>query len=451
MGKYDINAAFNEVFAITITELCNELLDEAGQISNRENPDFDLVRSKFSNSRGNGIIQKLQGIGFDIWGIAGEDKREKYDALKVLKLFYYFEKDTLCQRKRHNITTVLANPSVDNLECYRDPLKKIYEAVHSQVADAAHYEKELCAIGQAWRELIADFSTFVYSTNFLTDYDRILATLTQIGTQLTMLDALKNVPSSKCNDGIMRTLLLLLIRYGVLSENTSFVAKQNEVFCLTTPDDDALCRGYFLNRTLLENVRVITWEQIDAIIEELKNLPHDMHLMYIAIYALGPVTGKDFVSAKNKVYRVDSFRYVRKIATWLQNRYEGIDFKQGVPPHVLAGIAQSIYYASKNHEKYTISSYGNYKSRTLMAALKDNGPTDTAAMLDWENRIANRILAVLGKSEIAAYYRSIQQALIAMENVVFAQESLLEIQRLHKILYTKVKIVCNNATEPWTK
>lgn len=447
MGKYDINATFNEVYAVTITELCNELLDEAEQTSNGEKLNFDLVRSKFSNSYGNGIIQKLQGIGFDVWGIAGVDKREKYDAIKVLKLFYYVEKDTLYQRKRSNITTVLANPSLDNLEGYKRPLNKIYEAVYSQIADAAHYEGKLRAIDRAWRELIADFSEFMYSPDFLSNYDRILVALRQIDAQLATLDTFKNVPPSECNDGIMRTLLLFLIRYGVSSENASFAAKQNEAFCLTTPDDSTLSRGYFLNKTLLENVRIITWEQIDAIVEELKNLPHDMYLMYIMIYALGAVTEKDFVSSKNKAYRIDAFRYVRKIATWLQSRYDGIDFQQGVPPYVLAGITQSIYYASKNHETYTMSSYGNYRNRTLMAAIKDDGTTDTAAMLDWENRIANRILALLGKPEIAEYHRNIQQTLIAMENMVFAQNSFAEIQRLHEVLYAKAKGICGSSME----
>lgn len=93
MGRFDMTSRYDGTLRLTKSELYNELLDEAGPDAADSGMDYDLVKSKFRNSDGNGLEQKLEQIGFDIWEIAGDNPQEKFRALQLLKLLYSIEKD----------------------------------------------------------------------------------------------------------------------------------------------------------------------------------------------------------------------------------------------------------------------------------------------------------------------------------------------------------------------
>ena len=62
MGRFDMTSRYDGTFRLTKSELYNELLDEAGPDAADSGIDYDLVKSKFRNSDGNGLEQKLEQI-----------------------------------------------------------------------------------------------------------------------------------------------------------------------------------------------------------------------------------------------------------------------------------------------------------------------------------------------------------------------------------------------------
>ena len=126
MGSFDMTSRYDGTLRLTKSELYNELLDEAGPDAADSGMDYDLVKSKFRNSDGDGLEQKLEQIGFDIWKIAGDDPQEKFRALQLLKLLYSIEKDTRPRKKPVYISKALAKPSLDYFQEYLEPLSKIY-------------------------------------------------------------------------------------------------------------------------------------------------------------------------------------------------------------------------------------------------------------------------------------------------------------------------------------
>ena len=73
---------------------------------------------------------------------------------------------------------------------------------------------------------------------------------------------------------------------------------------------------------------------------------------------LGTVAGKDLTSGENKRHRINAFLYTRNVAEWFIRKYE-VDYQDGIPFHVLAGIAQTIYLISLNKEQYRNDYYGS--------------------------------------------------------------------------------------------
>lgn len=408
VGKYDMDAIYSDDYACTITDLCNEIIDEAEELSKETVLNLDRVRNKIANSQGSGIVQKLDCTGFHIWEIADKDKHEKHDALKLLKTLYYIEKDDLSKRKRVNITRILLNPCTDNLETMDNGKEfyDIYRSVCEQVEERADYEQVMRSIDCDWKNLVNRISRFIYRPDLISKHDEMCDLLKYVYNRLRTIEQCKNCTDSSQNDGVMRTFLILLIRYQILAVNSSIREEDDRALKLETDYDEKLAKGYLEKAANFG--AVVTWEQIDALIEfvKMKWISPDSNLMdrvgdiffnaNIQAYTLGAITNEDLVSEKNKAYRVNSFQYAKETAMWIQQLYSDLNFDKGVPPHVLAGIVQSIYYASKNREKYIISSYGGTKKRTLLAALKDGEEADKMAMLNMESRVANRILIIHG-------------------------------------------------------
>jgi len=455
MGKYDMAATYQETYACTITDLCNEILDEAEKSTLDKDLNYDLVRSKFSNAQGSGIIEKLKSAGFDVWKIAGKDRRERYAALKILKKFYYIEKDNVCQRKRVNITRILSDPCIDHFEAKenKEAFDDLYQSVYGQVEERVVYEQAICSLDKEWKSLINGLSRFIYRPDLVSRYDEICETLKRADDQLKAIALHRTLNAPDSNDGIMRTLLLLLVRYRILAMNNSIKRGDDDTLRLETAYDKKLATGYLDKaNTVSEN---ILWDRIDAVtktlkmnVDSLKDYMDEYGVdsftnLYIQTYALGSITNCDIVSPENKTHRVNAFRYAKVAAMWIQSLYYDLDFSEGVPTHVLPGIVQSLYYVSKNHVKYSVSSHGNAEKKTLLAALKKGVNADKVAMLNMESRVADRILIVLGKKEMLDYYHSIRRILLEMEDAVISCHSLKLIQERHNKVFEQVREICS--------
>ena len=103
MSKYDIESRYRESYPVTLIDLCREIQaeEEASDVNTEKYSESaehskyeaDYLRNKFKNSDKSGSIDKLKSKkGFDIEKIAGEDKVQQYDMLRLLKILYYIEK-----------------------------------------------------------------------------------------------------------------------------------------------------------------------------------------------------------------------------------------------------------------------------------------------------------------------------------------------------------------------
>ena len=135
MGRFDMTSRYDGTLRLTKSELYNELLDEAGPDAADSGMDYDLVKSKFRNSDGNGLEQKLEQIGFDIWEIAGDNPQEKFRALQLLKLLYSIEKDAGPGKKPVYISKALAKPSLDYFQEYLEFHNKGVQYVFLDIPD----------------------------------------------------------------------------------------------------------------------------------------------------------------------------------------------------------------------------------------------------------------------------------------------------------------------------
>lgn len=157
MGKYDIKAKLDDECKLTLTDLIQELLEER-QDTEKGTLNESAYRQAFENKK-TGLISKIKiatGIDLNIY-LKGENKEEKFDALKILKCFYEIEKDGDSKGKggiRSNskvrITNVLQNPSLDNIESiytsesiYGDVFEDLYEKIKSQSKYAELFERIL--------------------------------------------------------------------------------------------------------------------------------------------------------------------------------------------------------------------------------------------------------------------------------------------------------------------
>lgn len=165
MGKYDIDAKLNDECKLTLADLIQELLDERKDMKKGtlgERAYWEAFENKES-----GLIPKIKkatGIDLTIY-LKGENKEEKFNALKILKCFYEIEKDGVSKIKggvrgnsKIRITNVLQNPSLDNIKSmyteesvYGDVFEELYEKIKSQSKCAELFERILDAYEAEWR------------------------------------------------------------------------------------------------------------------------------------------------------------------------------------------------------------------------------------------------------------------------------------------------------------
>lgn len=126
MGKFDMTSRCTPDLKITYSELYNDIYsnDDCDSMSQNE------FCNKLFNSHGSGIIDQLKKtLNFDIRLLAGENRQQKFDMFRVLKLLYVIEKKG--EPLANNITRKESNRCVYNMkqrvdfEKYRVPIIKV--------------------------------------------------------------------------------------------------------------------------------------------------------------------------------------------------------------------------------------------------------------------------------------------------------------------------------------
>lgn len=149
MGKYDIYAKLNDECKLTLADLIQELLDERKD-TKKGTLSEGAYRQKFVDKK-SGLIPKIKkatGIDLTIY-LKGEDKQEKFNALKILKCFYEIEKDGIPKNKGGigikspiKITDILREPklqNVDSIYTTESVYGEVFEDLYRKIKDNAEY------------------------------------------------------------------------------------------------------------------------------------------------------------------------------------------------------------------------------------------------------------------------------------------------------------------------
>lgn len=147
MGKYDIYAKLNDECKLTLADLIQELLDERKD-TKKGTLSEGAYRQKFVDKK-SGLISKIKkatGINLTIY-LKGEDKQEKFNALKILKCFYEIEKDGIPKNKGGigikspiKITDILREPklqNVDSIYTTESVYGEVFEDLYRKIKDNA--------------------------------------------------------------------------------------------------------------------------------------------------------------------------------------------------------------------------------------------------------------------------------------------------------------------------
>lgn len=145
MGKYDIYAKLNDECKLTLADLIQELLDERKD-TKKGTLSEGAYRQKFVDKK-SGLIPKIKkatGIDLTIY-LKGEDKQEKFNALKILKCFYEIEKDGIPKNKGGigikstiKITDILREPklqNVDSIYTTESVYGEVFEDLYRKIKD----------------------------------------------------------------------------------------------------------------------------------------------------------------------------------------------------------------------------------------------------------------------------------------------------------------------------
>ena len=224
MGKYDINAKYDDDCKLTIVDLCNDIMNDVNTSEDKKLQGEETLRDKFKNFDKSGIMDKLKdNLNFDMESIAKNSKLELYDMFKILKLIYYIEKDGYPKYKqvqfnnvRIQITDILAKPRLSNINTelskssiYGEIFDSLFNKIKSEVNDADERCARLEKINLYWEYITSKIFDYVVSDDALINQDGAMAELERINYFLKykILNKLRDNANFKTlsPEGVMKT------------------------------------------------------------------------------------------------------------------------------------------------------------------------------------------------------------------------------------------------------
>lgn len=455
-NKIDFNftSIYPHGYRPSIAKLCKEIADE------EQCGDVETVRMKISGR--NGLVTKLKKAGFDIWKIAGNDQKQKYDALKLIKLLYRIEKGIVSGKPWVNITTLLMKPSLENLEQCAEILAEIREQIYGQISDDTFYTTavpDLLEICTEWEKLLLQLGDFVFKPACIARYEDIESSLKRVQGDISDLAA--TIEISDCQDSVLVQFVIFLFSYEVRSQHYSFLSRQCNDDAMSQSIDAILVSSYREKLSLAPQL-MIPWDQVDLAEqvlndqlgflkgedredEEEKVDTEKVEAVFLIGYLLASVVGLNPSFITDKAIRERgclSIQHAKVVAKWIEQRFTNLQWEKEIPLQTLAGIIQTIYLVDKNHEKYVDYTYGAHKVCSMMSSLRSEKEPSTIVVFEWENRIANRILHIHGNRELINECHQAQRVLADLEEKLLSCGNIATILETHNRLYSEAKAIC---------
>ena len=431
---------YDGVTRLSIAALCRELLEEYinRNPNNTNPPGEEYFREKIKSSDRSGLINKLNdNLGFDIEAMMEQSDQDKFDALKLLKLLYYIEKDGLSKKSafgnkiesRLCITDILAKPRLENIHTdyslkseFGDVVKSMLSAVGQNIDD----------VGQRWGVVENINRSWKYATDVLFAYVFSDCAVNFPNSNLVQLERIKRYLSEKIimkcenvkprsfvsNEGVMKSFYNLLLCHEKLCND---IDRINITDRLSVPDmpNKEFISTFKKSEGVKEN-----WEIIDVMTEYLKNHKENVQ----AEYVLKLITYLKLPTQEDIKDCLFALKYVRTIARWIEQD-KNADFSDGISLDMFVIIMQELISVKREKETFNNDYFGNrYTKKPLLSAVKKPAEADAVARLAWIKKIENRTAINFGCYDLMVLAREIEKIVYKIKTIIFSYHSLADMK-----------------------
>lgn len=461
MGKFDIDAKFNNEYKLTKSELLREVMDEY-DLSQEEG----TIRRLFDKM----IDHMTNKWRIDIRGtIKGSDEKEKFDALKILKLLYVTKK-----KYGKNIIKILDNPSLENIELsyhkdgiYSKIVDDLYNQVKTQLLDAKFNANTIITllngVNKEWSAIIDRViqNSFTVYYKWYPKVEKL--DLKEMNSKLQ--NCLSTLEGRKLEEGvedtmvpgIMEAFFIFLHVHKMLCEQIDDILLDELEIDYEAPSEEYCKRlqkeeltfypidivteleKYFINYNKCFELNDDTKNLISFILYDKEEQLSDKELQHYkaALKKTEKVIkwmleqdnclGYKNLSLHNNKILEEAGMISPSEARSGENPFFLVsqdDKKTYIHIHLLVSIIQEIYFVQSSDKKKIIENrfYGyNNSGQTLTAVLENKNDDINRAktIAAWNKRIENRIIMNLGGGEVAIEKRKAHITLLKIKKYIY--------------------------------
>ena len=445
--NFDMTTEYSEEFGrCTISDLCSflEKKDKENDVDN--NRSYTEYISKFKDYRKTGLLDKLIELEhFDVEKIAGEDRKEIFDMLKLLKVLYDVEKDGTTRRvlgegkelSKVRITDILAHPSMENINTYytsKNVYGDVFDELEKKIAIGVNDSKSIIEIfneiNYQWDCLINSLFEYVYSERAFWEPQIAYSELERIHIffEEKILKNLNIVKPEEVSegDGVLATFFNILQSHRCMCMDAD-----RQIMEFSILDGEEISEQ-FLDVARKFKDLLVPWKNIEEIKTAFKegNVNDDSVVDIIDfITCYKPLNAEDI-----KHYRY-ALSKVKKITEWM-SEYREADYSKGVGLIDLTAIVQEIVNDKKSNRMVNNMYYGyHYKSKSILTLIKKMDEADAVVHETMLTRLENRSAVYLGERELIEKKRQIERTVYKIKEYIFRHRRLDDMVFVDDILF----------------
>ncbi|MBU3100701.1 MULTISPECIES: hypothetical protein [Clostridium] len=427
MSKYNMGQCEEMNCKLTITELCNEIAEENIEMDASFN---DTLRDKFSNHYKTGIIDKLESkLNFRI-----NDFDEQYAKLKILKMFYYIEKNGVSVHNkkspietRTRIIDILNKPRLDNINTdfslvsqYGLIFGNMKAEVEKEVNECSVKSKKekLESFNAYWEVILDKLFDYVFTDKALEKPEETMMELNRIENFLTerVLQKLPQASNMQLQhkERLNDTFYNMLLCHEMICNEADRLNINYQIHTEEDPSAEYVeCFIKYENWTVKPELIPMIAELIDNGIE---NAAAEIVLMLIA-----GKKGLDDDECKNIKFALG---YAEVLLEWLK-KFKQPDFSNGYYLSWFVSVVQEISVVKENDERLKNDYYGNkYTNKPLLSALKKPDKAEAVFIKAWIKKVENRYAVNLGAYELIKKKRLAENVIYKIKQKIFSYQNL---------------------------
>lgn len=446
---FNLEDRYEDCNNVSKKALCKEILMETTTEELRQSGAVseESIYEKIFKGRSS-LNSKLKEFGIDLFFIAeliGRcseepeeiEKRERFSALKVLKLFYFVEKDSSNGNQPINLTRILKYPNSNNWEknnektrAYQEAYERVYQGICSQVEHGEEYELAIQQIHKSWEQLIYAVFRVMYRVQFKeTEFRNLCVAMEALAKNLKeSVDCGSFISVERFPNSVMEATILFLLQNKVMGENVHARLREEYDWNQREEGEEILPDLRMANSEVLlkGGESFLTWRQFEEL-QHTANFQRDdvtVSEIKFILWMFSPFTGGSAEQRAEMLENADffpkAFSYIRSLLEQSAKRH-GLDYTEGIPLYVLYSSIQTIFSIWWYGETYREDFFGNtHPIRSWMSTLERQGPFPTAAIQDWENRLMKQILSTIRREEAIRPMCMMQEVLMKIEEQIIS-------------------------------